>query len=205
MGTAERRERERLQRRNAIIDAAEKVFFSKGVEETTMEEIARTAELSKGLLYFYFESKEALYLAICERGSSVLVDMFQRALKENESGRLQLEAIGDAYIRFAQEYEDYFNSMLQMHVKMIAQIDPDFTKHKDPIYLVARAISNGIEDGSFRKDLDPLPTAMVLWAQTHGLMQIWLMHPEIADFAELRALAYSFIREAIGSHENSTS
>ena len=45
MGVIERREREREQRRNDIIDAAEKVFFSKGRDKTSMDDIAREAEL----------------------------------------------------------------------------------------------------------------------------------------------------------------
>ena len=51
MGIAERREREREQRRNTILDAAETVFFSKGINLATMDEVAEEAELSKGTLY----------------------------------------------------------------------------------------------------------------------------------------------------------
>ena len=56
MGIAERKEREKLQRRNDIIDAAERLFFQHGFETPTMDDVAREAELSKGTLYLYFKS-----------------------------------------------------------------------------------------------------------------------------------------------------
>jgi AcrR family transcriptional regulator len=43
MGTAERREREKQQRKNDILDAAEKVFFQKGLNVATMDEVAEEA------------------------------------------------------------------------------------------------------------------------------------------------------------------
>ena len=60
MGIAERKEREKEHRRNTILDAAEEVFFSKGINLATMDEVAERAELSKGTLYLYFKNKEEL-------------------------------------------------------------------------------------------------------------------------------------------------
>ncbi|MCK5408322.1 MAG: helix-turn-helix transcriptional regulator, partial [Candidatus Krumholzibacteria bacterium] len=60
MGIAERREREKEQRRIDIIDAAERVFFSKGWQAATMDDVAEAVELSKATLYLYFKNKEEL-------------------------------------------------------------------------------------------------------------------------------------------------
>ncbi len=68
MGIEERKQREKEERYNVIVDAAETVIFSKGIEQATMEEIAREAELSKGTLYLYFRSKNELYTAIARFG-----------------------------------------------------------------------------------------------------------------------------------------
>ena len=63
-GRKSRKERETELRRQIIIEAAEKLFLSEGYENTTMDEIARLSEYSKGTLYKYFKSKDELYLAI---------------------------------------------------------------------------------------------------------------------------------------------
>ena len=60
MGTHERKEREKEHRREEILAAAQAVFFEKGLQNSTMDEIAERAELSKGTLYLYYKSKEDL-------------------------------------------------------------------------------------------------------------------------------------------------
>ena len=57
MGIHERKEREKEHRRDEILNAAQKVFFEKGLQSATMDEIAEAAELSKGTLYLYYGSK----------------------------------------------------------------------------------------------------------------------------------------------------
>ena len=60
MSANERREREKQERRESILDSAEQCFFSKGYERTAMDEIARGAQLSRALLYVYFKDKAAI-------------------------------------------------------------------------------------------------------------------------------------------------
>jgi AcrR family transcriptional regulator len=64
MGIQERKRREREQRRQQIVSAARKVFSNKGFTKTTMEDIAREAELSPGTLYLYFKNKDELYASL---------------------------------------------------------------------------------------------------------------------------------------------
>ena len=59
-----RKEKEKEQRRNIILDVAQQLFFSKKYDEITIEEIANKAQLAKGTLYLYFKSKEELYSAV---------------------------------------------------------------------------------------------------------------------------------------------
>jgi AcrR family transcriptional regulator len=96
MGITERREREKERRRNEILDAAEKVFFSKGITFATMDDIAAAAELSKGTLYLYFNRKQAVYLSITERAIQKLQSMFEQAIMGIPNGINKVKAIGEA-------------------------------------------------------------------------------------------------------------
>ena len=96
MGVAERKEREKLQKRQNIIDAAEIVFFSKGYDMTKMEDVAKEAEFSKGTLYLYFKSKEELYLEIVSRAERILYDLFEKATIDEPNGLCKVRAIGEA-------------------------------------------------------------------------------------------------------------
>ncbi|BDZ69820.1 helix-turn-helix domain-containing protein [Methanobacterium petrolearium] len=64
MSIRDRREREKEQRRNDIINAAEKLFFAKGYDDVSMNDIATEVELSKATLYLYFDNKEELFLPL---------------------------------------------------------------------------------------------------------------------------------------------
>jgi AcrR family transcriptional regulator len=67
MGIQERKQRERERRRQQIIVAAKRVFSEKGYSKSTMEDIAREAELSPGTLYLYFKNKDELYASLSLR------------------------------------------------------------------------------------------------------------------------------------------
>ncbi|MBN2423796.1 MAG: TetR/AcrR family transcriptional regulator [Calditrichaceae bacterium] len=184
MGIAERKEREKEQRRVEIIDAAERIFFSKGLEVATMDDVAEEAELSKGTLYLYFKNKEDLYLAINERGLKILEEIFQTAIDKHKTGLDKIIAIGNAYRDFSLKYRNYFNVMIYYESH-----DYDF-KEKDTcayachmqgqktLTLVAKAIQMGIEDGSIRSDIHPFNTAVILWGQSTGMIQILLLKGE---------------------------
>ncbi len=64
MGVQERKEREKIMRRQHIQSAAKKVFLEKGFHSATMEDIAEQSELGIGTLYQYFKSKDELYASL---------------------------------------------------------------------------------------------------------------------------------------------
>ncbi len=178
MGTTERREREKLRRKNEIVDAAESIFFSKGLAQATMDDVAAKAELSKGTLYLYFKSKEELYLAINERGLQILASMFRKAISKKTIGLDKVRAIGEAYFEYSQKHADYFNAMLYYESR-----DIDLSAENScaqaceeqgsiTLEIVAQAIQVGILDGSIRQDVDPFKTAVVLWGQSSGMVQV---------------------------------
>ncbi|MDH3197618.1 MAG: TetR/AcrR family transcriptional regulator [Candidatus Krumholzibacteria bacterium] len=178
MGIAERREREKEQRRGDIVDAAERVFFTKGWREATMDDVAAEAELAKATLYLYFKSKEDLYSAIQLRGSRVLHDRFAAAVAGVPSGVEKVEAIGRAYVRFFTDHRDYFDAMLYFES---TDLDPHpESAHageceqlgRDIMGLVATALKAGVDDGTVRADIDPMRVAFLLWGQTTGILQI---------------------------------
>ena len=97
MSVDDRREKEKQERRESILDAAEQVFFSKGFDKCSMDEIARTAQLSRALLYVYFKDKAAIMRGIMLRSIECLRDRFARAISEAELGLDQVAKCGQAY------------------------------------------------------------------------------------------------------------
>lgn len=70
MGVKERKERERRQRSNEILESARRLFESKGFLNTTLQDVAENAEISVGLIYRYFQSKEDIFASLALKGPS---------------------------------------------------------------------------------------------------------------------------------------
>ncbi len=202
MGIPERRAREKEQRRNFIIDAAEQVFFTKGISAATMDDVAEKAELSKGTLYLYFSSKEQLYLAIHLRGLKILGEMFEEAFQKAKTGIEKISAIGAAYYQFSVHYPNYFNALIYYESHEINPGEADsvvadcHVEGQKTLGFVIQAIQVGIQDGTIRSDIDPVKTAIILWGQNSGLIQLLSLHGKqiLADLkiSEEDTFEYSF-------------
>ena len=97
MGIQERKKRERERRRQQIIVAAKRVFSEKGFSKTTMEDIAKEAELSPGTLYLYFKNKDELYASLSLRILQYLNIRLEDVKKEkNINPREKIVAIKEA-------------------------------------------------------------------------------------------------------------
>ena len=97
MGIQERKQRERERRRQQIIVAAKRVFSEKGYSKSTMEDIAREAELSPGTLYLYFKNKDELYASLSLRILQYLNIRLEDVKKEKDiKPRQKIAAIKEA-------------------------------------------------------------------------------------------------------------
>jgi TetR/AcrR family transcriptional regulator len=209
MGIQERRERERENRRREIIDAAERIFFARGLAAATMDEIAEEAELSKGTLYLYFKSKEELYLQIHLRGNRLLTQFFKKAVKRKKVGVEKLRAIGEAYYRFFIEHPDYFSAVMYYESNDFDLSEKNGCAQEcaeaggETLGVVINAVKDGIDDGSIRSDIDPLKTAVVLWGKSTGIINlvstkenILKLHYQL-DGKEIVAYGFDLIFESI--------
>jgi len=178
MGITERREREKEQRRQSILDAAEEVFFSKGINMATMDEVAEQAELSKGTLYLYFKNKEELFFGIAYRALTLLKEMFEEAVSSKSTGLEKVRAIGEAHYNYSQKYPNYFNMVVHYESSQIDQAEFDSVLQQchqlgtGVMEVVTRAIADGLKDRSLRSDLNPVRTAYLLRGLSAGIIQL---------------------------------
>jgi len=109
MATQARRKRDKERRRQAILDAARRLFWGRGFEATTMPEIAEAAELAPGTLYLYFPGKTALYGELLLEGYDALIARLKKAIGRKRAPRRQAEALIDAFLGFAEDCPEYFD------------------------------------------------------------------------------------------------
>ncbi len=185
MGVAERREREKAERRCCILDAAERVFLAKGLAAATMDEIAQQAEVSKGTLYLYFKGKDELYLTIAMRALGELVQRFEAAVQHGGSGFERVERLLREQCSFALEHPDRFRIATSWLTSdySVSDDSPRFGEYKA---LVAQMFTRGVEsielgksDGTLRSDLVAPRVAMQLWGSMVGVLMLRLNASEV--------------------------
>jgi AcrR family transcriptional regulator len=99
MGISERREKEKTERRRAILNCAKELILSQGVEHVRMEDIAYKAELSKATLYLYFTRKEIIFNEICEESARIFLEHFKSPLETGYTGIMALKYFWSSYVK----------------------------------------------------------------------------------------------------------
>ncbi len=98
MGIAERKKREKQERRSLILRATKKLILDKGVDSVSMQDIADATELSKATLYLYFESKEAILWEILDDAARYFVSYVQERVAPASNGLEAVRALWESYL-----------------------------------------------------------------------------------------------------------
>ena len=190
MGTLERKARERINRENMILDAAEEVFFSRGFDKSTMDDVANNAELSKGSLYNYFKNKNELCIGIVGRSFRLLIEYMEKSLVKNASGLDKFSGSAKAFMLFKQENPEYYCALqsYQQHSGGCG-IDSKFLNSSMDENchingLMVNFIKEGITDGSINESVIPEKAAGALWGEFNGILPGFDLNTNSADSYE---------------------
>lgn len=185
-----RRERETVERRDAILAAARDVFFENGIHRATVDDVAARAEVAKGTVYLYFESKETILAHLLLEGLDALGEHLSEAYAEGKplSAEQRLRRLGVAYLDFYQNEPDYFRLMMAFDRGQFQEsISTDLrqqiiTRSMQGLRWVVRAIEQGTAGGDFSV-ADARATAGVVWAAINGAL-VLMSHPLRRDILE---------------------
>ena len=180
MGLEDRRKREKEQRRNAILNAARKLFFEKGFRHVTVDNIARKAEFSKGSVYLYFSSKEEIYTQILLSD----IDKFNRksshVFQNEKSAEELLLDFACTYVDFFLNDRELFRIMMtfMLHTEELNLTEDVYQRIVDATNRNAEVIENilqqGIDRGEFPRDINLRQSRNALWGLLNGIVSLHL-------------------------------
>jgi TetR/AcrR family transcriptional regulator len=154
-----RRERERKIHEAEIIAAAEKVFYQKGFNEVSMDEIAETAEFTKKTLYQYFSNKKELYFAVACKGYQTLFERLQLVDQTENNGFGTMRLLVFTYYHFYLDFPHTFR--LLKSCSLIGSIDEKSFYYQRfehlktvMIQIFIDTVEKGKKDTSIRQDVD---------------------------------------------------
>src|SRR4029078_11867460 len=127
-----------------------------GLDELTMDDVARRARLSRALLYVYFQDRSDLMFGLAERAMGMLHTRFIEAAERNRTGLEQVSAIGRAYVAFSQEFPTLFDALARAALEVA---DPERATPAEQACMLGgdrlqavlvSSIEAGVRDGSIR-------------------------------------------------------
>ncbi|MGE5495880.1 MAG: TetR/AcrR family transcriptional regulator [Burkholderiales bacterium] len=170
--THSRRDRERAAREADIIAAAENLFYTKGFENTSMDEIAKYAEFTKKTIYQYFKSKEDLFYAVASKNVNVLLGRIREYSKKGKTGIEKLKNIKAAAYEYARDNRDAYRLLsYAQYVHCTVQDSPyyrDIMASNTELFAeFGRIIEEGKADGSISSRIShPLGTIALFFIVT---------------------------------------
>ncbi len=175
---ARRQEAERRERRKRILDAGRRVFLKKGYLGTSIRAIALEAELSPGLIYFYFSGKDEIYGRVCEEAFHIAVELLERASLKKGSFRERLGALAWAYVEFYREYPEYFDilSFKDMGFKKVG-LPEELHRllenlSQKSLSFVKAAVDDAVQDGEIPAGEEGWALTFALWGAVEGALYI---------------------------------
>lgn len=163
--------------RERILDAAGRLFSSKGYYDTSMDEIVAESKLSKGAIYGYFKSKEDLFVALQDKQLEESISVLASTFTPRDSAKTKLEKVIDrafgSMVRASKE-----SCRVNLEFNVTAPRMKSVQRRRDDRFMALHRflkgiIREGVEKGEFRHDVNPDSAALILLALADGLSLDW--------------------------------
>ncbi len=209
MGVKERRERERTETREKILDAARELFIEEGFDGVTMRKIAERIEYSPTAIYMHFADKAQLFLEICHEDFRRLAQSLV-GLTQVPDPVERLRRIGDAYVEFGLQNPNHYRTMFMTPHPPIPNGEEALrgkgNPEEDAYALLRTTVQEALSAGAFREHLtDADLIAQTLWAAAHGVVSLqiakcndeWVLWCDIKQRARtmIDSLLYGLLKE----------
>ena len=147
--------KERELRKQHILDSALSVFKNKGFEGSTMDEIAKDADFGKATLYYYFNSKEEIFVELLNNGWEMIWESIEEEVHDNENPKEtfinSLNIIG-GLIRKNQILFEFLFTAPQMMPSSFSDENSSWKNYQNKMYGVFQGLlEEGIEKNEFPK------------------------------------------------------
>jgi len=187
-----RTKEEALETRNSILDAAERVFFEKGVSRTSLADIAQAAGVTRGAIYWHFSHKSDLFTEMFDRVLLPLDELKAASLDPNEPdplGRLMEICIVCVRDTATDQRRRRVFDILFLKCELVEEMGPVMVRYqtnmREALVKIEGGLRNAISKGQLPADLDTKLAAAMVHAFVGGSLRDMLFLPDATDFTAL--------------------
>lgn len=206
---ARRTKEDALATRHQLLDAAERVFAEKGVSRTSLNDIALAAGVSRGAIYWHFKNKADLFNAMLERITLPMEEALHQSGRQGDGDRGQdvlsalLDAILDAMRKIAsdertQRVFDVATHKVEYVDELLAVKARQVQSHADVVCQMQYALQDACVRRGLPSLASPAAVSHGLHALVSGLIQSWLLAPEVFDLVETAEIAMAAYLGGLG-------
>ena len=188
---SERQEEQRNLRKKSILDGALKVFKIHGIEKTTMDEIATESGFGKATLYYYFASKDEVFIAIMEEGWKQLWEGIESKIVEELSPRKKFMDIIKEMANIVRSNRILYGFLFTAPNHIQDESKQIWKTYQERLYAILKSI---IEEGIKKKEfinLDPGMLMKAIGGLFHGLL---IENKDDLDKKEFELMLNNFLR-----------
>jgi AcrR family transcriptional regulator len=155
----------------ALFEAAAGIFARKGYHKATVEEIARAIGVAKGTIYYHFENKEDLYLAVIREGVSLFKQKLDGVAATKAPPPEIIAMLIEGHLLFFEQEKDFIFLFLKELFSTSARRELLAEMLAGCLQVIRNVVEEGIQDGSLRT-VDPEITTSALF----GMIAIPALH-----------------------------
>jgi AcrR family transcriptional regulator len=197
----ERRQRNREEMMNAILDAARLVMREEGVAALNLQEVARRVGVRAPSLYEYFPGKMAIYDALFRMGVRIYAERSELLAQTNPSLWERARASLEHYMTFAQDYPELYQLVFERPVPGFVPSEESMNESRQLLGRADQIVEQGLEHGSLVLGIPPVQARDLFIAMMHGLTALHMANePEIpvgsGRFGSLIPAALALFRAA---------
>jgi TetR/AcrR family transcriptional regulator, fatty acid metabolism regulator protein len=161
-------------KRQLLLDAAVRVFARKGYHAARVGDIAEEAGVAYGLLYHYFDSKEAVLRSVFRETWRALIETIRSVEKVEDEPREQLRKVAEILLRSWRRDPDLVR-VLVLEVTRSQHLAGEMDEIVASFAAIQEIVERGQADGSIRPDLDARLASYVFYGAIDELLTGWVL------------------------------
>lgn len=188
MTMSDRKKLEKEQRKQAIIETAEKLFFSEGYDNVSMNDIAKDVGLNRATLYLYFDNKEAVLFSVLLRGIRILNNLVKNNVRKASLNH-KILVWGNSYASFFNLYPQYTqiynlfqskrfdlpdtdNFDLNSNIAVTAVVKEIIRLQKELFDSLYNAVKSLITSEKKLSNIDPFYASILIYSSMDSLLNV---------------------------------
>jgi len=183
------------ERKEQIVRATVECITKHGYHNFSMQDVARTAGVSKGIIHYYFLNKDELMMCVLDKVAGDIERVLGEEMSSITDPWRRMEIFIDVCFDIVRNTKEYYQvnmdfwTQINQKEEIKKVIAAHYTKFREA---AAAVIQDGVDKGSFRK-VDSIAYASIVIAVVDGLSLQWLFDDKVFDYAQMSKKASQLI------------